>query len=114
MLGQFNSHYSLENGIVYRRNFPIIYLVYVHTTCSTSLKDIPVFQKPEFLAYPFLSLTLLSQGGFITKHPLKYYSLKVTKFHGDIVFKMRVLGLKTTEGGAPNAPSPPSLFRVKI
>jgi len=102
MLGKFNSHYSLENGIVYRPDFPI-YLVYVHTTCSNSLKDSPVFQKPELLGHPFL--TLLSQGGFITKNPLNYFLLKVTKFHGDIVLKLRVLGLKNYRGGAPNAPA---------
>jgi len=40
------------------------------------------------------------------KNPLNYYSLKVTKFHGDCV-KMRLLGQKKTTGWAPNAPPQP-------
>ena len=100
MLGKFNSHYSLENGIVYRPDFPI-YLVYVHTTCSNSLKDSPVFQKPELLGHPFL--TLLSQGGFITKNPLNYFSLKVTKFHGDSV-KNQSARTKITTTPLPSQP----------
>ena len=38
-----------------------------------------------------------------TKNPLKYYLLKVKKFHGDSV-KNESARAKKLEGGAPNAP----------
>ena len=46
----------------------------------------------------------------LTKNPLNYYSLKVTKFHDDSVNNESARTKKTT-GGAFGAP--PRLFRVK-
>jgi len=47
---------------------------------------------------------------FLTKNPLNYYSLKVTKFHRDSV-KNESARTKKLQGGAKRHP-PPRLFRV--
>ena len=52
----------------------------------------------------------LKKNIFLTKNPLNYYSLKVTKFHGDSV-KNESARTKNYRGGAKRPP--PSLFRVK-
>ena len=43
---------------------------------------------------------------FLTKSPLNYYSLKVTKFHGDSVKNESASAKKLEGGGAKLAPSP--------
>ena len=48
----------------------------------------------------------------LTKKPLNYCSLKVTKFHGDIVKNERAR-TKKLQGGAKRPPPLSSLFRVK-
>jgi len=45
---------------------------------------------------------------FLAKNSLNYYSLKVTKFHGDNV-KNESTRTKNYMGGAPNAPPPACL-----
>ena len=60
-----------------------------------------IFSRP--VPYP------INEKKNLTKNPLNYYSLKVTKFHGDSVKNESARTKKTTEG-APNAPP---LFRVK-
>ena len=60
------------------------------------------FHRPDFFSAPTVPYKS-------KKNPLNYFSLKVTKFHGDS-FKNES-GQKTTRGRQP--PPPSSLFRVK-
>jgi len=62
--------------------------------------------------FPPCTLHYKSKKYFLTKNPLNYYSLKVTKFHGDSVKNKSARTKKLQEGGAERPP--PSLFRVKV
>ena len=58
----------------------------------------------------FSVLYKLKEKYFLKKNPLNYYTLKVTKFHGDSV-KNESARTKQIQGGA-NVPPPLHLFRV--
>jgi len=68
------------------------------------------FHRPDF--FPPCTLPYkLKKNIFLTKNPLNYYALKVTKFHGDSV-KNESASTKKLQGGGAKHP-PPSLVRFK-
>ena len=70
------------------------------------------FHRPDF--FPPCTLPCkFKKNIFLTTNPPNYYSLKVTKFHGDSVKNESARAKKLEGGGAPNA-LPPDFIGLRI